>query len=637
MSQNQKLWKYRLFLTIGAVLILSSLCFVWTRVSTGAPKEFAAADDFPRGALVYAQFQDLPQLLKLWNASALKQKYLDSQNFAEFQNRHLALKLISRWQEFNRALRFEADAATLATVAENRAAVAVYDIGKLEFVFIAPLSNEKFAATMFFQKQTQFEKTTLPDGTIYYSREVKADRGRQQQTIFFANVRGRFVLATSEDLLLRAVANINGKTLKDRLSDEPVFSTLAAQTAPHLATVWVDQMKLNEDWYFKHYWISQNVAQLKEIRAGIFDFEMTASKFVERRMFLLDESAATELNVPTAESAYLQTMIPAEAAFFKINSFAGKEGARAANQVLDTILDKAAEKTARKRSPRWNSYDSFSYDDSIDSIDSIDSADSADSYGFSYYGSDFDENINENKSVADDAVAPGNLPPANPAAGLEQILAAADVSATVSIAAPQVLANPLFVEFRRATILNLRSPANFNQMSFETAVSEVVQNRLGVAGANLNLAWETKTDNEKTWRELELPALGWSLNYALRENALIVANNRELLKSVLDTKNEQTEPALFDELAVIRLNQRKNAFDGVMQKIEMKKTVAKETVQTDAKATDAENIANDDKESDFFTGNIGSLLDTIEDVDRIEIGKNRRADVLVEQISFVLK
>ncbi len=631
MLKCQKLWKNRFFLTVTALLILSSACFVWTRISSGAPKEFAAADDFPRGALVYAQFQDLPQLIKLWEKSALKQKYLESQNFAEFQNRHLALKLISRWQEFDQALAFETDAATLANAAENRAAAAIYDIGKLEFVFIAPISDEKFAATMFFQNQKQFEKTTLPDKTIYYSREVKADRGRQQQKILFANIKGRFVLATSEGLLLRAVANINGIARKDRLSDEPAFSALAAKTTTHLATVWVNQAKLNEDWYFKHYWISQNVEQLKKIQAGIFDFEMPDGKIVERRTFLLNDSTVPESSIPAAEAAQLQAMIPNNAAFFKMQSVAGK-GTWAANQILETILDKAPETVAKDRSPRWDSYSSFSYRDSDDSANSDDSSDY-----YPYYGSNFDENINEDKTDSDDAASQSNLPQTNRLAALEQILAAAEASSTVSIADPQVLKNPLFAEFRRATILNLRSPANFNQTAFEEAVSEAVQNRLGVAGSRLNLVWEPKTDHEKTWHELNLPALGWRINCALRENELIIADNQELLKSIMDAKNEQAEQAVFDELTIIRMSQRQNAFDGVMQKIEQKKPVPKKAVQSDGAATDENAADDDDDESDFFTGNISSLLDTIEAVDRVEIRKNRQANILEEQISFVLK
>jgi hypothetical protein len=77
------------------------------------------------------------------------------------------------------------------------------------------------------------------------------------------------------------------------------------------------------------------------------------------------------------------------------------------------------------------------------------------------------------------------------------------------------------------------------------------------------------------------------------------------------------------------LSQRKNAFDGVMQKIEPKK------IKQDSNSAGQKKL--DDTENNFFTGNVGSLLDAVSDVDRIEIKKNRQANFLNEEISFTLK
>ncbi|MEP6924589.1 MAG: hypothetical protein ABI954_08995 [Pyrinomonadaceae bacterium] len=604
-----------ILLTVTVFFVICSAFFGYTYVSSGAAREFAQADDFPRGALVYAQFQDLPAVVKLWDDSPFKQRYLESQNFNDFQNRHLALKLVSRWQEFNAALGFELDAAKIITATENRAAVAVYDIGKLELVFIAPLADEKFAATMFFQNQTQFEEITLPDGSLYYSHEVKADRGRQKQKIVFANVKGRFVLATSEDLLLRTLSNLSGKTSKERLSDDPNFSALAAKTEPHLATVWVNQAKLNEDWYFKNYWILQNAEELKNIRAGMFDFEMPGGKFIERREFLLNEKALANSKIPASEADHLQTMIPSNTSFFKMQSVTGKP-ALAANLIFETLLDKSSAQRKVKRGRRWNSYDSFSYQDASDYHD------------YSYLGSDFNESIDEEETESE-TISTMNPAQTNRSAKLEQILAAAGASSAVSITDPQVLENPLFVEFRRATIFNLRSPENFNQTDFEKVILETAQNRLGVEGQNLNFTWETKTENETAWRELNLPALGWRLSYVWQKNNLIVAGNLELLKSVLRGENSSPKQpsTAFDELLVIKLSQRANAFDGVMEKLAPEKTKDKVNNQD----------SSDTKRNDFFMNNIGSLLDTAKDVDRIEIRKNRGPNSSSEEISFVLK
>src|SRR5262245_30848053 len=199
---------------------------------------FEMANDFPRGAVVYAQFKDLPAAIKQWDESALKERYLKSVNYQKMWGRHLANKLFSRWEEFNAATGFSLNLSAFSAIADNRAAIAVYDIGRLDLVVIAPLSDAKFAATQFFQSKDNFEESEAPGGAIYYISDVEADNGRQKQQIGFAQLKGRFVLATSEKLLLRAIANIGGQAKKDRMTDEPSFQTLSKTTTPHFMTVW---------------------------------------------------------------------------------------------------------------------------------------------------------------------------------------------------------------------------------------------------------------------------------------------------------------------------------------------------------------------------------------------------------------
>ena len=63
--------------------------------SRSSKHSFELAEDFPRGALVYGQFSDLPQLIKQWDQSRLKQEYLSSANYKQFQHGHLALKVFT--------------------------------------------------------------------------------------------------------------------------------------------------------------------------------------------------------------------------------------------------------------------------------------------------------------------------------------------------------------------------------------------------------------------------------------------------------------------------------------------------------------------------------------------------------------
>jgi hypothetical protein len=90
------------------VLIICAGLIVYARIRS-SKHPFELAEDFPRGPLVYGQFSDLPALIKQWDQSRLKQQYLGSANYNQFQHGHLALKLVERWEEFNNALGFPLD------------------------------------------------------------------------------------------------------------------------------------------------------------------------------------------------------------------------------------------------------------------------------------------------------------------------------------------------------------------------------------------------------------------------------------------------------------------------------------------------------------------------------------------------
>jgi len=192
----------KLKIIIAITVILLPLLIVVSQMKNEA---FAPAEDFPRDALVYVQISDLPGFIKLWNNSGFKEKYLESENFKQFQNGHLGRKLVSRRTEFDNAAGFPIDLESLSGLTENRAAIALYDIGKLDFVFIAPMSNELFAATKFIRNQDKFEEQIIDDDTTVYRTAVEADRGRQKQELVYTHSKGRLIVSTSEKLIAQTL------------------------------------------------------------------------------------------------------------------------------------------------------------------------------------------------------------------------------------------------------------------------------------------------------------------------------------------------------------------------------------------------------------------------------------------------
>ena len=620
---------------IALVLIICAALFVYARTRPNRTA-FGLAEDFPRGALVYAQFKDLPQLIKQWDQSRLKQQYLDSANYKEFQHHHLALKLIERWEESNSALGFPLDAAAISGAADTSAALAVYDIGRLDLVFIAPISDNKVAAAKLFNSRHQFEETESSDGTTYYRHEFQADRGRQKQTFAFAATKGKLILATNEQLLLRAIANISGKSHRDRLSDDPALKTLSGIVNPHFVTVWVDQAKLNNDYYFKHYWLMQNVAELKSIRAGMFDLELQDGQWIERRDFLIaGKPLRKSSQIAAAEIARMQSQIPDDVPFLKVESL-GDNPSLTASLIDDALLDGRS----REQKQRSNSWSWASYGDN--EFYSACNEDTEDYDRYSYPGPEYDSMIDD---PHDARIGRNEEPGENPlryelerqfAARLQQAIGPARPFAAVVATSPHTITGPLFVEFRRVAILTLQAPANLNREILEEAISKAAQSRLTVAGPGVNLRWVGHDENAQSWRELELPMLGWHFCYALRDRELLLGNSPELLTSVLDAPNRTPvsstqSAASLDNLTIIRLDQRKQAFDDIVGKLDAESIKARQ--QTRNKSNDASVGSS----AEFFSENLSSLLDVSSAVTKIEIKRSSFANRLHEEIAFTLK
>ena len=589
-------------------------------------RNFEQAADFPRGALVYAQFKDLPGLLKQWNESQLKGRYLTSVNFQQLQSRHLAIKLLSRWEEFGSAAGFDIDLDAFSSLADNRAAIAVYDIGKLDLVLIAPMSQAKWEACRFFQGKDDFETVELPDGTTYYLHDVEADRGRQKQHLAFAYVKGRFVLATSEKLLLRTVANINGTGKRDHLTDDPSFQELAKTVEPNFVTVWVEQSKLNDDWYFRHYWLMSDIADLKSMRAAMFDLEMQQGQWVERREFLLRSNTAASAPLPNQALLRIEQMIPDDVPFVQF---------RAANpaEVSDFVRGSLFDTTARKRDGRSANQNWQNYSDSDFEI----SPSGKDSFGesrYSYLDYKFDSEINEADETDGAGDSASRLTSEHRfARTLQSALQAARPVVAAKVSRPHAIEGPLFAEFAQASVMSLQHASLLDRAALERAIGELAATRLMIAGASGRFAWKSRTVGGKEIREMDLPMLGRSVGYGLRGSELILSNNLELLSEMMIAKasaqNRFTSASPIHELTVIRLSQRKQAFDQIFARLEEPMVNAYWQQRRGEEANGPS--------QEFFSGEIASLLDVASPVHDVRIQRSYGNGRMKEEVTAKLK
>ncbi len=576
----------KLKILISLFLLIFGL-FVYAQVSGGTEK-FSPAKDFPKGALVYVQIADLPKLFELWNESELKKKHEKSVNFAEFKNRHLALKILERWSEFDDAFSMPFELEALQNIGETKSALAIYDIGKLEFVFISRMSEEKILASYFFQNQTGFEENELENGEVFYQKEIEVDRGRQKQKLLFMNFKGRLIMATNEALFFRTLAVLKGKSKDGSLADEFEFKTLAEKTETHLANVWVNQAKLNNDWYFRHYWLMNNFEELKEIRAGMFGFELRENQIIERRIFLKN-SEKNPATISAENIASVRKIIPADVPFYKIESVK-KDSTE--ELIRKTLLDSyAIPNFAEKRPTDFYFEERYKYYDE----------------NYTYLGEDFDTQIDdeEEAEIADENEQ-NTWRSSIEAKLLEEfhsVINRANPKATVYLVNPQGLENPLFLKVQKALIFSVQTKANLDKTVLEQAVGNLLKNRLTTANSAAGFEWKTVEKQGKTWREISTPFLDWNFSYALKDNQIIFANDADLLLRILKNAAENLEfenKKNLSELTAVNFSQREKVFDDVMQNLTKKKS-----------STEAE--------YDFFTNNIGSLLDVLNDLEKVEI------------------
>lgn len=567
---------------------------VYARLSS-AEKDFKQAEDFPREALIFAQTPDLPALIKLWSDSELRRKYIESVNFEEFRNRHLALKLVERADEIYEQIGVLPDLGFASALCADRAAFAVYDVGKMEFVFIAPMSEEKILASSIFLVQSNFEEIRLDDETTVYTKEIEVDRARQKQKILFTNFRGRLILATSEKYFLQTLENIKGKTPQNRLSEETIFKQLTGKIIPNAATVWINQEKLNEDWYFKHYWLMSDIASLKNLRSGLFDFEIQTEKLIENRVFLTREKPlSSKIELKTAQR--LRQLIPEDALFSQIEGIENLD----LDKTVDEILFNSANTSGDPQ--ETNSKNEYYF------------RDWEKSYSYSYLDRDFSEQINEQEEFPSDEQ---NSPANNE---FLEIIGAAKPRAILKIFSPKIAPTPLFMDDRKALVFSLQKPEELNQQKLENYLSTIAQNLFTVKNNGGDFGWKDITVANEKARELEMPSLGWKIFYAKRQNELFFSNDEKLLAATFNDGKESRNAEEFASARTINLKNRRAAFDVVFETLVIK-----------------QGISGVSTENDFFTGNIKSLLDVISNVEKIEITESSENNFRFEKISFFVE
>jgi hypothetical protein len=567
----------------------------------------------PRGAMVYLQVRDLSTLMKMWLASPVHNALYESASYKNFEKSNVALKFQSRKADFEKALGFGVDEARLAELAGGTSAVAIYDIGKLELVFVTEVAREKAIANTLFKSLPQFQERSAKEG-VYYVREIQTDGGFLTQQFCFAHVDGKLLVTTTEGLMIRALENARAAGDDALLTDVLEITKQARSFNTQDVTLWLDQAKLNRNQLFRSYWIYGNIKDqaadsLAKIETGLINLKFEATGVTEQRWFKFTEAQKSGHLNGDQSTAFLK-FAPRDAQLLEMHGAAGPGLNEAASQTLfGKAFDESAAKPQNEEDAESENEDQNSKARRAERYANLDAR----------FDRDVDDAQSKSKTKEPPKPKVQNLKSTNP---LEALLKPAVSYAEMARSKDE--AGKPFVHFERAVIVEMNG--TIDKPALERIIAQEMRERFVVSGIDPQLAWQ----DEGAVRYLAQALLEQGAAYAVSGKYLVLASSKELARDILQAA--ATAPAatrLDGELefyGVVRIAAAKPVFDKLMRKLDGKvdKPVAK-------KADDEEESG--EAEIKFFSDNLSSFI-SASAIREMRVRRNSDGAILAERVVY---
>jgi hypothetical protein len=298
----------RLLLFSSVAAALAAMMF-WA-LAQPAPQTLSS--QFPAGALLYLEAKDLGALLADWNGSAEKRDWLASANYEGFSRSQLFLKLGDAQTHFAAAAGVPPDYALLTSIAGSNSAFAMYDIGKLEFLYIAHIPSARALNTSLWKLRGTYQ-TRHAGNADYFVKEDKASH----RVAAFAYTADTLLLATREDLIAGSLRLMAREALPSVASEQWFTDSVqAAAPGPSDLRLVYNMANLARTYQFRSHWIQSNVPELRQFSSGLTDLERGRGEIRERRVLL---RATPADGTESAESATGQVLaaVPDDAGLYR--------------------------------------------------------------------------------------------------------------------------------------------------------------------------------------------------------------------------------------------------------------------------------------------------------------------------------
>ena len=235
---------------------------------------------------MYVEARDLSALLRDWNTSQEKQLWLASSNYEVFSRTRLLMRLQEAQQQFADTAGFAPDMSLVNSISGGQSAVAVYDIGELEFLYVTRMPSARVISSTPFAARSAYESREAA-GIRYYVRS-----GTNRRVAAFGTTDGLLFLGTRGDLVANALTLYAKRQTVTPLAQDRWFDEVTrAGKGPGDVRIALNMPGLLKTPHFRSYWVQRNASELKPFSAGIVDLFREAQQVREERILIRETQA----------------------------------------------------------------------------------------------------------------------------------------------------------------------------------------------------------------------------------------------------------------------------------------------------------------------------------------------------------
>ena len=454
----------------------------------------------PEGALLYIEAKDFSALLKDWNGSSERAQWLKSDDYRVFSNSRLFLRLGQASDQFAAAAGLPPSMQFLNDAAGKESALALYDIGELQFLYITRLSAGNFFQSQLWQSRNKFQPRMAAGRQFYARKDEQSGR-----VVAFAVADDYLVLGTREDLVaasLELMSDSKGRTLHQEAWYRQALA--AASTEPGDLRMVMHLDKLAVTPHFRTYWIQRNITEMQSYLSAVSDLYREGAVYREERV-VLPKAAADENTLAQSTQAVsgLLASVPADVGFYQVAAADAKQAVAVLQQKVLASQSSAVVKNKVAPQVQLTS-------------------------GQTGAASDLETRID---------LQPASRPDVDPSGALLHQLEQSRPQALLVV--QMTRKNKDGVLLNIPSVVAIAAAGDLDVSGLQKAAQEMMAPQM--TAANLGLGWREVKENGY----YEFDGLN-PIQMAVRAKTVYFANDAALLRSVLQAKNPPlTQPAIY--------------------------------------------------------------------------------------------